>query len=71
MDIRIIKKIHEFISTERTGSPKELSNKLCISQRTVYNYISYMKMEMDAPIVFDMQKGNYFYHRPCLLIFKG
>lgn len=71
MDIRIIKKLHEFIFTERTGNPKELSNKLGVSERTVYNYISFMKIEMNAPIVFDIQKGNYFYNRPCLLIFKG
>jgi transcriptional antiterminator len=71
MDIRIIKKLHEFISTERTGNPKELSNKLGVSERTVYNYISFMKIEMNAPIVFDNQKGNYFYNRPCVLIFKG
>lgn len=71
MDIRIIKKLHEYINSERTGSPKELSNKLGVSERTVYNYISYMKVEMNAPIVFDIQKGNYLYNRPCLLIFKG
>jgi len=71
MDIRIIKKLHEYIKTERTGSPKELANKLAVSERTVYNYISYMKIEMNAPIVFDNQKGNYFYERDCLLAFWG
>ena len=71
MNIRIIKKLHEFILTERTGSPKELANKLGVSERTVYSYISFMKVEMNAPIVFDNQKGNYFYERVCLLAFKG
>lgn len=71
MDIRIIKKIHEFILTERTGSPKELARKLDISERTIYNYISYMKIEMNAPILFDNQKGNYLYERECLLAFDG
>lgn len=71
MDIRIIKKIHEFILTERTGSPKELARKLGVSERTIYNYISYMKIEMNAPILFDNQKGNYLYERECLLAFDG
>ncbi len=71
MDIRIIKKLHEFILTERTGSPKELAKKLGVSERTIYSYISYMKVEMNAPIIFDIQKGNYIYSRVCLLTFKG
>lgn len=71
MDIRIIKKLHEFIIRERTGNPKELAVKLGISERTVYSYISYMKMEMNAPIVFDNQKGNYLYERECELSFEG
>jgi len=71
MDIRIIKKLHEYIITERTGSPKELAYKLGVSERTVYSYISYMKTEMNAPIQFDNQKVNYFYERECLLSFLG
>jgi transcriptional antiterminator len=71
MDIRIIKKLHDFITNERTGSPKELAEKLGVSERTIYSYISYMKIEMNAPIVFDVQKGNYLYNRVCFLIFKG
>lgn len=71
MDIRIIKKLHDFITNERTGSPKDLSLKLGVSERTVYSYITYMKINMNAPIVFDNQKGSYQYNRVCLLNFKG
>ena len=71
MDIRIIKKLHDFITNERTGSPKELAEKLGVSERTVYSYISYMKVNMNAPIIFDMQKGSYLYNRNCFLSFKG
>ena len=71
MDIRIIKQLHDFITNERTGSPKELAEKLGVSERTIYSYISYMKVNMNAPIIFDMQKGNYIYNRVCLLNFKG
>ena len=57
--------------TERTGTPKELASKLGVSERTVYNYISYMKNEMNAPIRFDNQKGTYCYKRVCELSFEG
>ena len=71
MDIRIIKRLHDFVMTERTGTPKELALKLGLSERSVYNYISFMKNEMNAPITYDNQKGNYFYTRVCELNFEG
>jgi transcriptional antiterminator len=71
MDIRIIKRLHDFLLTEQSGTPDELAEKLGISVRTVYNYISYMKTEMNAPIIFDNHKGNYYYTRICELSFRG
>jgi transcriptional antiterminator len=56
---------------EQTGSPKELSYKLGVSERTIYNYISYMKVEMTAPIIYNNLKGSYMYERECFLVFKG
>ena len=71
MDIRIIIRLHEFLLSERTGTPKELAAKLGISERSVYNYIAFMKAEMNAPIMYDFQKGNYSYSRTCELHFEG
>ena len=71
MDIRVIKKLHELITTERTGPPKELCIKLGISERTVYNYISFMKNELNEPIKYSADKGTYFYHGNCELRFDG
>jgi transcriptional antiterminator len=71
MDIRIIKRLHEFLITEQSGVPKELAGKLGVSERTVYNYISYMKKEMNAPIIFSAEKGSYCYDRYCEFNFKG
>ncbi|MBX9886515.1 MAG: helix-turn-helix domain-containing protein [Flavobacteriaceae bacterium] len=71
LDIRVIKRIHEMLLTEQSGNPKELASKLGISERSVYNYISYMKKEMNAPIIFDTHKGNYCYKRTCELNFRG
>lgn len=71
MDIRIIIKLHELIRAERTGTPNELSNKLGLSVRTVFNYMSFMKSELEAPISFNSQTKNYYYERVCELCFKG
>lgn len=71
MDIRIIIKIHDLISIRQTGTPKELSIKLGISERSVYNYLNYMRKELEAPIIFSTHKQNYEYKGECKLNFKG
>lgn len=71
MDIRIIIRIHGFLNSQRTGSPKEFALKLGVSERSVFNYISYMKSELEAPIVYDSQKESYYYTNDCELNFKG
>lgn len=71
MDIRIVIKIHDLIGIKQTGTPKELSEKLGISERSVYNYLNFMKKELDAPIFFSTYKQNYEYKGECKLNFKG
>jgi hypothetical protein len=44
-----------------TGSPKQLASKLGITERSVYNYIAFMKREMNAPIVYNYQCMSYVY----------
>ena len=62
MDIRIIIRIDNLIVKEMTGSPKQLASKLCITERSVYNYIAFMKREMNAPIVYNYQCISYVYN---------
>jgi len=71
MDIRIIIKLHHLISSERTGSPVDCACKLGVSERTIYNYISYMKTDLMAPINYDNNKTSYCYTSKCNLEFKG
>ena len=69
MDIRIIKKIHFKILTDSTGSPKKLALKLNVSERTIYNYINYMRQELKAPIIYNRIKGTYQYETNCNINF--
>jgi len=71
MDIRIIIRIHECINTGKTGTPKEFSQRLGISERTLYNYIAFMKQELKAPIVYDGGRRGYEYVGECGLRFEG
>ena len=45
-----------------TGSPKQLASKLCITERSVYYYIAFMKNEMNAPIKYNYQRNSYIYN---------
>lgn len=65
MDIRIIKKIHSKILTESTGNPKIFAMKLNVSERTIYNYINFMRNELKAPIIYNRAKGTYLYDGNC------
>lgn len=71
MDIRLIIKIHELIKANRAGNSEELSTRLGISVRSVYNYITFMKLELNAPIIYNSQNKNYCYERECELNFRG
>ncbi len=61
LDIRLIIRIDVLISREMTGSPKKLASKLAITERSVYNYIAFMKQELKAPISYDYNKLSYVY----------
>lgn len=71
MDIRVIIKIHELIRTKRAGNSEDLADRLGVSVRTVYNYITFMKLELNAPIIYDAHNKKYRYERECELNFKG
>lgn len=62
MDIRIIIRIDNLIMKEMTGSPKQLASKLAITERSVYNYLAFMKRELNAPITYNYQRLSYVYH---------
>jgi DNA-binding Lrp family transcriptional regulator len=58
--IRKILRINRLIKLRATGSPRELADKLGISERSVYEYISNMK-ELGAPIAFSYSHNSYIY----------
>jgi hypothetical protein len=71
MDVRILIRIDEQIKTKQTGTPKQLAQKLEISERSIHYYIAFMKNEMKAPIVYDYINETYLYETECKLCFVG
>lgn len=53
--------INKQIAKGRTGSPSQLANYLGVSERTLHNYLSYMRSELKAPIKWSQYKGTYYY----------
>lgn len=58
--IEKIKYIDFLIRLKCTGSPKELAEKLGVSERTVYSYLETMQ-ELGATIYFDRNCMSYLY----------
>lgn len=65
MDIRKIIRIHKLILAETTGKPKELAKRLEVSERSIYNYIAFIKSELNAPVEYDTLKKSYYYTQAC------
>ena len=71
MDIRVFIRLHELIKAKQTGAPKELAQKLEISERSVNYYMAFMRNELNAPIVYDRKLETYLYETECKLCFVG
>jgi len=65
MEIRKIIRIHKLIVTETTGKPKELAKRLEVSERSIYNYIAFIKTELNAPVEYDTIRKSYYYKQAC------
>ena len=61
-----IERLHLLIKRKATGTPKELANRLEVSEASVYEYIKTLK-EMGAPVAYDIYRKSYVYDRPCSL----
>ena len=56
-----LERLHLMISHKSTGTPKELAKKLNISERRVYDYINYFKLEFGAQIHYNKTTKTYEY----------
>lgn len=59
-----IERLDALIRQKRTGSPKELADKLGISERWLYTLMDELKTELGCPIRYDRRKRSYVYKKP-------
>ena len=71
MNVIILSQLHDLIKAEKTGTPKELAEKLQISPRSLHYYIVFMKTKMNAVIVYDKKTETYIYGEECKLCFTN
>lgn len=61
MDIEKLKQMDFLIRTCSTGQPADFACRLGVSTRTLFNYLSYMKMQLGAPIEYCEHFISYRY----------
>jgi predicted DNA-binding transcriptional regulator YafY len=61
---RRMSSIDQQLRTSRWPSKKELARTLEVSGRTIGRDIEYMRLQHNAPIVFDRRRGGYYYREP-------
>lgn len=58
--LEIIERIDQLIRLKATGRPKQLADRLEVSEATVFRMIETMK-ELNAPICYDLARQSYVY----------
>jgi hypothetical protein len=61
--IALLERVDRLIGMKATGSPKQLANRLGVSEATVFRMIETMK-ELEAPICYDFTRQSYTYSEP-------
>lgn len=55
-----LSRIDHLIRIKGTGTPAQLADRLNVSERSIYDYISFMK-DLGCPIKFDSYRESYYY----------
>jgi len=58
--IERLSRIDHLIRIKGTGTPAQLAERLHVSERSIYDYINFMK-NMGCPIKFDSFRESYYY----------
>jgi len=62
--VQVIERVDRLIKLKSTGTAEDLSKRLCISRRSVYNIIELMR-NMGAPVEYCLIRRTYYYSYQC------
>jgi hypothetical protein len=68
--INRIERMDTLIRRKSTGTPKELADKLNISERWLYIFLDELRTELNCPIRYDRRKRSYVYEIPGRVLIK-
>lgn len=58
--IALLERVDQLIRLKATGRPKQLAERLEVSEATIFRIIETMK-EMNAPVCYDLSRQSYIY----------
>lgn len=61
VDLERLTTIDALIRQKATGNPLILAQRLDISKRTLFFYLNYMKLNLNAPILYNRHRETYHY----------
>jgi hypothetical protein len=61
VDLVKLNRLDHLIRLQATGNPEKLAERLCMSRSSLFELISYMRVEMCAPIYYNKAKNSYAY----------
>jgi predicted DNA-binding transcriptional regulator YafY len=67
---RLILSMDSMIRSKVPGTAEELAAKLGVSRSTFFRLIEYMREELFAPIVFDVNRNRYLYEEEGVVFFR-
>lgn len=67
--IKLLKRIDQFIKRKATGSPEQFANRLDISRASVFRQIKLLKM-LGAKIQYNHDRESYVYEEEFILNFS-
>jgi len=64
VDLVKLDRLDNLIRRKATGKPEDLAKRLGLSRSTLFEIISYLRGEMNAPIVYNRYNSSYEYSYP-------
>ena len=61
VDLVKLSRLDYLIRRQATGSPEQLADKLGLSRSTLFDFISFLKQDMGAPIRYNRNRPSYIY----------
>lgn len=67
--VRMIKELDTLLKRRMRGSPNDYAEKLGISRSTFFRLIEYVRLEFNAPLIYNKEESRYEYDREGRMFF--